>query len=87
MHDTYDHDHTAIVELRARKRRQRQFSRHTLGSSRPGLPGNCEMLVEADEEPVWDQRHVRRREELVNSFMITWDNGEAEWLTYPIRKK
>jgi hypothetical protein len=45
------------------------------------------MLVEADEELVWDQRHVRRREELVTSFMITWDNGEAEWLTYPVRKK
>jgi hypothetical protein len=46
------------------------------------------MLVEADEEPVvWDQRHIRRREELVNSFMISWDLGEAEWLTYPVRKK
>jgi hypothetical protein len=46
------------------------------------------MLVEADTEPAeWDSGHIRRREELVKSFMIAWDNGKAEWLRYPDRSK
>jgi hypothetical protein len=42
------------------------------------------MVVERDaEDDEWDDRHIRRREELVTSFMISWDEGRAEWLSFP----
>jgi hypothetical protein len=46
------------------------------------------MLAERDEEDdEWEDRHINRREELVTSFMIAWDNGRAEWLSYPGTKR
>ena len=87
-YDTFSADHLVVVEQRARQRQLRQFSKHSLGSRRPRVSGSCEMLVEADaEQAEWDTGHIRRREELVKSFMIAWDNGNAEWLRYPDRSK
>ncbi len=85
MHDRYDsnftEEHRRLVLDRAIKRR---FSRHTLGDRRPkGTPVACEMLLEREDDDEWDDRHVARREELVRSFMISWDNGKAEWLPFP----
>jgi len=35
-------------------------------------------------DPVeWEDSHVHRREELVAHFQIAWDNGDAEWLSFP----
>ncbi len=87
-YDGFTDAHRAIVEERARLR-QRQFSRHTLGARRPrssnrSNPGCCEMLPERDEEDdEWEDGHINRREELVESFMIAWDQGRAEWLSFP----
>ena len=84
LHERYDSsfsvDHRNLVQERAKKRR---FSRHTLGSRRPESIASCEMLPVQEEEQEWDDRHITRREELVRSFMISWDNGKAEWLPFP----
>ena len=84
LHDRYDstfsEEHRNLVQERARKRR---FNRHTLGSRRPEGNAACEMLPVREEEQEWDDRHITRREELVRSFMISWDNGKAEWLPFP----
>ena len=81
-------EHRAIVEARAKARR-RQFNRHATGARRPGHgTAAYEMLVERDEEEdEWDDTHIGRREELVESFMIAWDQGRAEWLSYPGTKR
>ena len=85
VHDRYDsnftEDHRRTVQDRANKRR---FSHHTMGNRRPqDSAAACEMLVEREEDDEWDDRHIQRREELVRSFMISWDNGKAEWLPFP----
>lgn len=83
--DSFSAEHKKLVEERARAR-QRQFSKHSLGARRPRA--SCEMLAERDEEDdEWEDRHINRREELVTSFMIAWDNGRAEWLSYPGTKR
>ena len=87
LHEIYDAisaDHRKTVEDRAKARRQRHFSKHALGERRPEQPAAVEMVVERDaEDDEWDDRHIRRREELVTSFMISWDEGRAEWLSFP----
>jgi hypothetical protein len=102
QHPEYDLNtaaHNAIIEQRA-IRRGRLFRRSQLGERRPlcrgaavsssasGVPAPCEMLVVPDEEPdEWEAGHIPRREELVQSFMIAWDKGEAEWLQYPDKEQ
>jgi hypothetical protein len=55
-----------------------------MGNRRPqDSAAACEMLVEREEDDEWDDRHIQRREDLVRSFMISWDNGKAEWLPFP----
>ena len=42
------------------------------------------MVVLGEDEPdEWEEGHIPRREELVKAFMIAWDSGEAEWLSFP----
>lgn len=43
------------------------------------------VVVAPEEDDEWEDGHIARREELVQSFMIAWDSGEAEWLSYPGR--
>ena len=83
-YDIFTADHRATVEARA-KARKRQFSRHATGARRPGHETAAyEMLVERDaEDDEWEDTHISRREELVKSFMISWDQGKAEWLAFP----
>jgi hypothetical protein len=91
LHEVYDNisaDHRNTVEARASARQKRQFSKHVLGARRPELPAACEMLVERDaEEDEVEDRHIYRRQELVSSFMISWDEGRAEWLSFPGSKR
>jgi hypothetical protein len=81
-------EHKTTIEKRARKR---QFNTHLIGSRRPGgqVGGpSCEMLPQADgEEDEWEDGHIRRREELVKSFAISWERGNAEWLQFPGTKR
>jgi hypothetical protein len=83
-YDIFTADHRVTVEARA-KARKRQFSRHATGALRPGHERAAyEMLVERDvEDDEWEDTHISRREELVKSFMISWDQGKAEWLAFP----
>ena len=84
-YDRFSAEHRTLVDTRA-KTRQRQFSRHATGAHRPGhaTSAACEMLAGRDvEDDEWHDTHIPRREELVESFMISWDQGRAEWLSFP----
>jgi hypothetical protein len=85
-YDRFSVEHRALVENRAKARRRRQFSRHAIGSRRPGhgISAAYEMLAERDpEDDEWEDTHISRREELVVSFDIAWEEGRAEWLSFP----